>query len=100
MNFNIDLKKFDLAKAIKVLTRILPILSLLLAGGAIGFGLYRLNQVITVIPDPEMVKLEQETVEKAQIKFDIKTIDSLNHLTPVEGKVDLTNLGKTDPFSP
>ena len=100
MNMKFDLKSIKPMVILTKFLRIMPFLAFLVTVGAIGFSLWRLEQVVTIVPDPVLIAAERDKVSKAQIKFDTKTIDAVNKLKPINTKIDLTNLGKPDPFSP
>jgi hypothetical protein len=66
----------------------------------IGFTAYQCSRVTRIEPDQAMIEEERAKLRKLQVKFDAGVIEALNRQSQVSGQTNLSNLGKSDPFSP
>ena len=80
--------------------KFLPFLSIVIMTLAIGYSAYNLSQVLSIAPTEQDVTAQRQKLAATKIKFDVKTIDSVSSLVQVEVPIDLTNVGKADPFAP
>lgn len=66
----------------------------------IGLTLYQVSLVTQVEPDGPTIEAERAKLRASSVRFDQETIKDLNSRSSVPKQPDLTNLGKSDPFSP
>jgi hypothetical protein len=96
----IELSLDTLKKLVKTASSIGPFLSLLFVIGAIGFSAWRLGTSFQISPSEPAIEAARNSQAGARIRFDVKTIDSLNSLVDVPTSIDTTNIGKPNPFAP
>lgn len=80
--------------------RLRNLLLVIVVAGLVGYGAYLIQQAVTVQPDPAYLEAQRHDLSKAKVVFDKNTIQTINDLQTLNPKVDLSNIGKSDPFSP
>lgn len=68
--------------------------------GLLGYGGYLISQIIALQPDQTYLATQRQANGSTKINFDKPTITTINGLVQINPKIDLTNIGKSDPFSP
>lgn len=81
---------------IKNYRRIINLAILLLIGWTASF----LVNLYYKTADNSYQESQSAAITKDQIKFNQKTLKSLDNLSRPAGKIDITNVGRGDPFSP
>lgn len=85
------------------ITRVLKVrgfLIVVVVVGLLGYGGYIVSRIVALQPDPAYLATQRQALGSTKINFDKSTIDTINNLVQINTKTDLTNIGKTDPFSP
>lgn len=68
--------------------------------GMVGYAGYLISQLVSVVPDKAYLAEQQQKLDKSKIRFDKTTITIINGLNQVNPQVDLSNVGKDNPFAP
>lgn len=99
MNMNLDLK-FDPKALWSQLLKLKKFLLSLMVLVLIGLTAYQVSSIMYIEPDQDSIEAERVKLKQSRIHFDQKTIDSLNKRSSMPGQPDLSNLGRSDPFTP
>jgi Tfp pilus assembly protein PilO len=84
-----------------MLGKSLNIILVILVGAFIVYTGYFLANLLYSTGDiAELEKKQDESKAAKQVRFNEKTLESLESLTPASGKPDTSNVGKENPFSP
>jgi hypothetical protein len=89
-----------LKKAGLVLVKARGFIALVAIIGLLGYGGYLASKVVNLQPDQTYLTDQRQQLDQAKISFDKQTIQTINNLEQVNPTVDLSNIGKSDPFSP
>jgi Tfp pilus assembly protein PilO len=100
LNFKLNFNAQTLRNVGRFFAKFRTIFTLLAVAGVIGFSLYQVNKIVVLQPDANYLDAKRADQQKTAIKFDTKTLDAVNDLVQVNGQVDLSNLGKQNPFAP
>lgn len=95
LQLNLDFKQMW-AIALRYQTSAITIVMVLV----IGLTLYQVSLVANVEPDGPTIEAERAKLRASSVKFDQETINDLNSRSSVPKQPNLSNLGKSDPFSP
>ena len=87
-------------KALDILNKLRGFLILLVVIGLFGYAAYQVSRIVAVAPDAAYLEKAKGDASATVIKLDVKAVEGLKNLVPVDVKVDLSNVGKSDPFSP
>jgi hypothetical protein len=99
MKMKLDFKKIA-ARLAQHLLRFRGLIIFLVAIGLIGYSIYLFSRIIDIRPDQAYLSEQRKKLDESKISFDKKTIQSINQLQQINPKIDLSNVGKSDPFSP
>ncbi|HSX14856.1 MAG TPA: hypothetical protein VLE72_03025 [Candidatus Saccharimonadales bacterium] len=66
----------------------------------VGYAGLLISRLVSLEPDQAYLADQRAKLDQTKINFDKKTIDTINHLQQLNPPIDLTNIGKSDPFSP
>jgi len=83
-----------------MLLKIRGLLALLVIIGMLGYGGYLISQIINLQPDQSYLTTQTQSLDQSKVSFDKQTVQTINNLQQVNPTVNLSNIGKTDPFSP
>lgn len=96
INLNLNLKQVNLTKT---LAKIYPKLIVIAVVAVLAWTGYFLTNLLYGNFAGDNTSINAEETQK-QIKFNKKTLQSLDTLTKDEGKVDISNVGRPNPFAP
>ena len=101
MNLNMNLSLDNLKDIAKLLTKSIGVIIVIFIGGfAIYTGYFLTNLLYSTGNISDLQKKQSETDNAKQIRFNEKTLESLEALTPASEVPDTSNVGKENPFSP
>lgn len=101
MNLNMNLSLNSIKDLAKFLAKSLNILLVVLFGAFVIYTGYFLTNLLYSTGDiSDLEKEQNETDNARQIRFNEKTLESLETLTPASEVPDTSNVGKENPFSP
>ena len=86
--------------ALGYLYRLRSFLIVLIVVGLVGYAGYLASQIISIQPDQAYLSTQRQQLSQSKVNFDKSTIQTINSLVQLNPQVDLTNIGKSDPFSP
>ncbi|HSX48436.1 MAG TPA: hypothetical protein VLF41_02960 [Candidatus Nanoarchaeia archaeon] len=87
-------------QALNILTKLRSFLITLVVIGLFGYAAYQVSKIVAVAPDKDYLDKAKGDASAQVVKLDVKAVDQLKNLVPVDVKVDLSSIGKSDPFSP
>ncbi len=94
----------DIVKYLKLIAaRLLKVRGFLIALaiiGLVGYAGYLISRIVDLQPDQAYLASKRQEIDKTKINFDKKTIQTINNLKQINPTVDLSNVGKSDPFAP
>lgn len=101
MNLNMNLSLDTVRNLVKALGKSLNIVLVILVGAFIVYTGYFLTNLLYSTGDiAELEKKQDESKAAKQVRFNEKTLESLEALTPASEVPDTSNVGKENPFSP
>ena len=101
MNMKLQLDPVKLAKqAGMLLYRFRTFLIIIIVLGLVGYAGYLASQIVNLQPNQAYLSAQQQKDDDTKINFDKATVQTINNLSQVNPTVNLTNIGKSDPFSP
>jgi hypothetical protein len=100
MNLKLNLSTETLKDLGKRLVALTPVLTLVGIAAILTYTAIQIRNVLVLEPKPALVAAERKKIEDSKVKFDVKTLDSVNNSVEVDAHTDLGSLGKSDPFSP
>lgn len=87
-------------QALNTLTKLRGFLVTLAIIALFGYAAFLVSKIVNVAPDKDYLDKAKGDASAQVIKLDVKAVDQLKSLVPVDAKVDLSSIGKSDPFSP
>lgn len=101
-NLNLNLKlNFNQAKFKKTALKIYPkIVAVVAIGVIIWTGYFLSNLLYGDVKNMEPTDTESAEATQNQIKFNKKTLESLDELTRAKDDIDISNIGRDNPFQP
>lgn len=101
-NMNLNLKlNFDQAKFKKTAIKILPkVVAIAVIGVIVWTGYFLSNLLYGNQSTNEPATLENAQATQKQIKFNKKTLESLDELVRAKDDIDISNVGRDNPFQP
>ncbi|MDQ5944336.1 MAG: hypothetical protein QG658_403 [Patescibacteria group bacterium] len=101
MNLNMKLDSTSLKNLAKKLSRSLGVIGVLAVGGIVLYTGYFLTNLLYATGDiSELEKKQAESSASKQVRFNEKTLESLDDLTPAGNTPSTEDVGKEDPFAP
>lgn len=97
MNLNL---KLDVRTLAAPLARYGTSIFIMLVGVVGVYTMYFITNLFYSKADLDALASKQETTQTKQIKFNQKTLDSLDKLVPSDKKPDTSNVGRSNPFAP
>lgn len=89
-----------LKQTTQLLYKFRVIIVLVVSIGLIGYAGYLGSQMLNLQPDQAYLATQREKLTATKVGFDKQTVIIINSLKQVNPTVNLTNIGKSDPFSP
>lgn len=101
MNLNMKLDQNSIKNLIKKLGRSFGVIAVLVVGGFVIYTGYFLTNLLYSPGDISALEKKQaESNAAKQVRFNEKTLQSLDDLTPSGNTPSTENVGKQDPFAP
>lgn len=101
MNLNVKLNADTIKVIVKKLAKSLGVIAVLAAGGFIIYTGYFLTNLLYSTGDIATAEKKQtDTAAAKQIRFNEKTLQSLDNLKPARTAPSTEDVGKEDPFAP
>lgn len=101
MNLNVKLNADTIKVIAKKLAKSLGIIAVLVAGGFVIYTGYFLTNLLYSTGDTTTAEKKQtDSASAKQIRFNEKTLQSLDNLTPARTAPNTEDVGKEDPFAP
>src|SRR5690348_914491 len=66
----------------------------------LGYAGFLISRLVSLQPDQAYLADQRQQLDKSKIRFDKATITTINGLNQVNPQVDLSNVGKANPFAP
>lgn len=101
MKLNMKLDTASIKDLAKKLSRSLGVIGVLAVGGLVLYTGYFLTNLLYATGDiSELEKKQAESSASKQVRFNEKTLESLDALTPAGNTPSTEDVGKEDPFAP
>lgn len=101
MNLNMKLDTSTIKNLAKKLSHSLGVIVVLAIGGLVIYtGYFLTNLLYTTGDTSELEKKQAESSAAKQVRFNEKTLESLDALTPAGNTPNTQDVGKEDPFAP
>lgn len=83
-----------------LLLKVRAFITLLAVIGLLSYGGYLISQILNLQPDQSYLIDQRQQLDQTKISFDKQTVKTIDSLKPLNPTVNLSDIGKSDPFSP